>query len=88
MPIDCLVITFPSLAICWRTISAYRWIAPFVERPGLGDDHPSHARHLVGQCNSDFVDMHSLLQRVEPLADVMPAAIKIDLPPGRSLDLM
>lgn len=43
-----------------------RRIASFVERARLLDDHPRDASDLVGQSDSHLVDVHALLQRIEP----------------------
>lgn len=57
--------------------SGIAWIVALVECSGSGDHGPSHARHLVGHCHGDLVEMRSLAKLVEPRAQSVSSSIQV-----------
>jgi hypothetical protein len=75
-PIDCFVITSPSLAFYLATALRDNRISAFVECAGSGDYRPSRSSDLRRERDCDLVDMHSALQSVEPSAEAVTRSIE------------
>ena len=84
-PIDCLVITFPSLAFCPGRSGEGR-IPPLVERSRLGQDHPGDPGHLGCQRDDDLVGVHPRSKLVEPAAESVSRSIEMHDARSRAVD--
>ncbi|MGY3134125.1 hypothetical protein ACVWZM_004807 [Bradyrhizobium sp. USDA 4501] len=76
--INVLVIVSSSLAVCRPGALCHRGVTAFVGCSRPIENHPCDARDLCRQCHRDFVDVHALLQGVDPGAEPASASIKVD----------
>ena len=75
-PINCLVIIFPSLAICDGGLRDNR-LPSLLERPGAGQDDPGNPGDLRGQRHDDLVDVHTGLKTVKPGPQPMTRSVEV-----------
>jgi len=67
--INCFVITFPNLAFRRLSLEGDSRIRSVVDSAWPSENSPSDAGDLGGQGDRHLVDVHPVLQRVEPTPD-------------------